>query len=948
MLTRLHRFVKPSHFAYYSTKKIAIGIRREDKNCWERRTPLTPEHVQLLVDQGCEVYVEPCNKRAFTNDEYRQVGAKIDPDLSKCNLIMALKEVPAEKLIPDKTYMFFSHTIKAQPYNMGMLDAILEKNIRLIDYEKILNKDGSRAVKFGPFAGYAGTIDTLHMLGERLLLEYDMNTPLVNIAWSKNYISLDAAKEAIQKVGDKIKRVGLPREITPLTIVVTGDGSVSKAVLEILNILPVKYVDPSELKDLWEKKEQLDNKVIYVSVATSKHMVVPKDKNMPFDEPHYFAHPEMYEPVFHENVLPYARVIINGIYWDQKYPRLATIEQTRKLIKEKRFHLLALGDITCDPKGSLEFFVKATTITNPSYIVDIETMKVSDHTLEGPGVAVMGVDHLPAEFPDTASRFFANELIKFVKPIAESDDKVPFEQQVLPEEIRTAVITSNGKLTPSYQYIPELRKKRESEYNKILLLGSGLVCKPIVDYLMKFDKNKITIADLEISKAKKLAEPFGDRANATSLDVSNSEALDRLVSSHDIVLSLVPAPMHPVVARSCINFKKNMVTASYISPEMKSLDEAAKKAGVALVNELGLDPGIDHMSLMKMLEEIREKGGKVVSFKSLCGALPEPAASNNPLGYKFSWSPDGVISASQNPALFMYDGEVQEVPGESLMSSSKELNIYPGFRFVYYPNRDSMKYIDYYGLDKNAIKTMLRGTIRYPGFNNIFRSFMALDLVNKDILVKKFPDLGNSVSWKNLIMKVTGIQEPKLSSLKLQLVQRIFSQLQKQRDKNANIGTWLRQTFGAENDEILMKEALAAVSGMEKLGMLSDEEMVTITPTSTICSCLSLLLQKKLAYKEGEADLVIMNHELIVEYPQGEKERINSYLCLYGERGGYTATEKTVGLPVAIAAQLILDGKLNVTGVHGPNIKDIYDPVLEGLEKENIKMIEEREKIIEE
>lgn len=200
---------------------MSLGIRREDKNRWERRVPLAPYHVKELIAKGIAVYVQPSNLRVFADDEYRNVGAIVQEDLSPANTIIAVKEVPPEKLLADKTYMFFSHTIKAQPSNMPMLDSIIEKNIRLIDYEKITDAKGTRLVRFGKFAGFAGMIDMLRILGERLLV-LGFSTPFLNIGYSHMYPRLDDAKRAVVALGEEIKRVGLPRALTPMTFVFTG------------------------------------------------------------------------------------------------------------------------------------------------------------------------------------------------------------------------------------------------------------------------------------------------------------------------------------------------------------------------------------------------------------------------------------------------------------------------------------------------------------------------------------------------------------------------------------------------------------------------------------------------------------------------------------------------------------------------------------------------------
>ncbi len=200
---------------------MSIGIRREDKNRWERRVPLAPKHVKELIAKGIQVYVQPSNLRVFSDDEYRAVGATVQEDLSPAHTIIAVKEVPPEKFIRDKTYMFFSHTVKAQHSNMAMLDSIISQNIRLIDYEKITDVNGARLVRFGKFAGFAGMIDMLRVLGERLLV-LGYSTPFLNIGYSHMYPRLDDAKRAVLALGDEIKRVGLPRVLSPMTFMFTG------------------------------------------------------------------------------------------------------------------------------------------------------------------------------------------------------------------------------------------------------------------------------------------------------------------------------------------------------------------------------------------------------------------------------------------------------------------------------------------------------------------------------------------------------------------------------------------------------------------------------------------------------------------------------------------------------------------------------------------------------
>lgn len=938
---------------FYTKKNPTIGIRKEDKNVWERRTPLSPRHVKQLVEEGVTVYVEPSQIRCFSDKEYVKAGAILSKNLEETDTIFAVKEVPPNLLQENKTYAFFSHTIKAQAKNMEMLDTILKKNIRLIDYERFKDNQGKRIVRSGPFAGMAGTIDGLHILGERLLMEYGLSNPFTYLSYSRNYPDLNTARNAVRNVGDMIEQYGLPKELSPLTFTITGgNGSVASGAKQILELLPHKYVQPHELESFWANKEFLSDHCIYIIITGTKDYVRPKDPSMKFDKVHYYNNPKLYEPIFHETIMPYTKVLINGMYWDWRLPRLCTNEQAKELISQNRFPLLLLEDITSDERGSFEFFAKTTPISDPAYVVNIEKNKLYDSTILGPGVLVLGCDHLPAEFPVIASEYFGDSLLPFVKNIAESDINVPFEEQDLNPIVKDAVIAANGKLTPSHQYIFQLREEYEQGgKNKILLLGSGSVAPPIIDYIMRFDDYRLTVASADLTRAVQLTNPHGGKATPILLDAKDDASLSKLIKSHDVILSLLPPPFHPKIARLCIEHKKNLITASYISPEMKSLDEQAKQAGVLLLNELGLDPGIDHMGVMKMLEEIELKNGKVISFKSFCGAIPEPKATNNPLGYKFSWSPAGVISASQASANFLYKGENVVIPGDMLMGVSRPVNLTPGFNFRMIPNRDSMKYRAFYGLDKHPLKTMIRGTIRYPGFSNIFMTFQAIGLFKDEI----FNTTNNviQIGWDEFICKVSDLKLLKDGVFQKQLLMRnllekIVQLIIIKRNNAQVLSNYVFSSFGKLSDFEIREMAKDAIIGMKKLEMLSSK-VINIQPNTTIKDIVCQHLIEKLSYEKGEQDLVFMYHEMIVEYENDPVKKIHtSSLALYGDNK-YTATALTVGYPVAIGAHLLLQGKFHgLNGVLGPNdSKQIWEPVLHILEKEGVKLHEETSELIE-
>ncbi|KAG0290418.1 saccharopine dehydrogenase (NADP+, L-glutamate-forming), partial [Dissophora globulifera] len=278
---------------------------------------------------------------------------------------------------------------------------------------------------------------------------------------------------------------------------------------------------------------------------------------------------------------------------------------------------------------------------------------------------------------------------------------------------------------------------------KILLLGSGFVAEPCVEYLCRRPENKVTIAARRLNIAQELAAAYPN-TTAIALDVADEVALDAAVAEHDLVISLIPYTNHPLVIKSAIKAKVHVVTTSYVSPAMMAYDEAAKAAGIVVMNEIGVDPGVDHLYALKTINEVHAEGGKIISFLSYCGGLPAPEASNNPLGYKFSWSSRGVLLALKNDAKFYENGEIVEYSGDDLMNSAKPIPIYPAFAFVGYPNRDSTPYKERYNIPE--AQTILRGTLRYAGFPEFVKTLVDigfLDDASQDFLAPS----ASEIAW---------------------------------------------------------------------------------------------------------------------------------------------------------------------------------------------------------
>jgi len=411
---------------------------------------LSPDQVHELVDKfNIKVIVQPAGQRKFTNEEYSNAGAVLKENLSECNIVFGVKEVPFDDLIEEKTFMFFSHTIKGQEYNMPLLKQILDKKITLIDYEPVVNEKGKRIIYFGHFAGYAGMIDSLWILGRRLKYE-GFSTPLEKIKQAVDYSSLEEAEASIAEVGNEIKDKGLPENLTPLITAFTGRGNVSKGAQIIYDLLPVRKISPSEVKTL-VKSGGYSNKVLY-SVEFYSSDIYQRTDGGEYERAHFQKHPELYKSNF-EDYLPYIAMLINGIYWSPEYDRLVTVDFIRKSFSSGgSIPLRVIGDITCDIRGSIELTLKSTRYDNPCYVFDPETGEINDGW-EGKGPVILAVDKLPTELPREATASFGSVLLPFVPSLASADFTLDFESLILPEEIKRAVITHNGKLTNNYEYL---------------------------------------------------------------------------------------------------------------------------------------------------------------------------------------------------------------------------------------------------------------------------------------------------------------------------------------------------------------------------------------------------------------------------------------------------------------------------------------------------------------
>ncbi len=429
-----------------------IGIRHEDKYLMERRVAIIPEHMaKLSRDGGLHFQVQRSPKRIFNDDEFRQAGAEIVEDLGRAPVIFGVKEMPESFFEAHKTYVFFSHVIKGQSYNMPMLQKMMDRGCQLIDYEKIADEQGRRLIFFGRFAGLAGMINSLWSLGQRWK-QYGYDTTFLKIRQSHTYDSLEEARAVISEVGFDIVHHGLPAGLGPLTIGFTGYGNVSNGAQEIAGLLPLKEISPAELLAL-SGSGDLPGNVIYKTIFKEEHLSRPKDPSMAFDLQDYYTHPEHYEDQF-EKYIPHLTVLMNCMYWDDRYPRIVTKKYLREVYREGRPRLTVIGDVTCDPDGSIECTFKGTEIEDPVFVYDPVT---DTHRMgfEGHGILDMAVDILPSELPRESSNAFSDVLYRYIQAIATADYSVSFDELDLPAPIKRALILHQGRLTPDYEYINE-------------------------------------------------------------------------------------------------------------------------------------------------------------------------------------------------------------------------------------------------------------------------------------------------------------------------------------------------------------------------------------------------------------------------------------------------------------------------------------------------------------
>jgi saccharopine dehydrogenase-like NADP-dependent oxidoreductase len=431
----------------------------------------------------------------------------------------------------------------------------------------------------------------------------------------------------------------------------------------------------------------------------------------------------------------------------------------------------------------------------------------------------------------------------------------------------------------------------------ILVIGAGRSASSLIKYLLDHSEKEqlhITIGDLSIELAQQKTNNHKN-ARAISFDVCNDEQRKKEIQQADIVISMLPAHLHIEVAKDCVFYKKNMITASYISEEMKSLDFQAKENQIVLMNEIGLDPGIDHMSAMKIMDEIRAKGGKIILFESFCGGLVAPESDTNLWNYKFTWNPRNVVLAGQGGAAkFIQEGTYKYIPYHKLYRRTEFLEVEGFGRFEAYANRDSLKYREVYGLE--AVDTCYRGTIRRVGFSKAWDVFVQLGMTDDTYIIDDSENMSNR-DFVNLFLPYHPTDSVEIK---------------------------FRHQLKIDQDDVIWDKLM-------ELDLFS-KSVVTGLKNATPAQMLEKILSYKWTLQPEDKDMIVMYHKIGYELNGAQKQIDATMVCL-GDDQIYTAMAKTVGLPVAIATLKILNGEITTSGVQLPTAKEVYLPILEELEQ---------------
>lgn len=935
--------------------QVVLTIKAEHPDrLWERRTPLAPNHVEALIQkfgQSLAVRVESSQKRIFDDESYLKAGAElVSSGTAHGDIIIAIKEIPIDHLRTrehhSKTYLFFSHTHKGQAYNLPLLKQMVTCGDQFIDWELLVDpQTGTREVSFGRLAGVAGAAEALSGYG-LFALKLGFSTPFLNLARPYTYSSTDELFSGLDRLRSVITREGYRGPI--VSVAVTGfTGRVGKGIVETLDQAGIEWMeDLAQLQDqiVQSQKFKKHHRILGYKARLEDYVVhhLAKEQEK-FDRTNYNAHPENYSSAFHDCVAPWSTLLVNGAYWSSGFPRLLSNDQLARLLKQPDHRLKGVVDVSCDFQGGLEFVDRATTIEDPyayfKYNKSTSTVVESKWDDPDASLQLVSIEILPSELARDASEEFSSAILPYLTALIQS--KLPeghIENPELLRRLENGTICGNGRLTPEHEGLSPLlqdfaghktlsnsheRIQVDQGVKNVVIFGSGLVAKPAVETLLLEPGIQVTIAAKVVEEAEKLKEQVSaknplhqDRIRIVQLDAHNDRAgVARLVKEAQVVMSLLPAAMHPLIASACLEHSTHLVTASYVSPGMAEFDDAAKSKNLIFLNELGLDPGIDHMTAVRLIQRLKrdKPDQQIKSFVSFCGGLPE--CSDGLLGYRFSWSPRGVLEAAGNPAEYLLGGKKYEISGEKLLKRKftrvgeamfdgkfKEGNL----ALEGVANRDSLGYIPRYGLDPTSLETMLRGTLRFEGFCEVMHVLKKIGLFKKDGYVQWEKDQVPT-SWDQVIERMGG-------KIKEGRVKQVLTSLG------------------------LLPELEPSTAGLRDSPKLPDpSELQKIVPIDLLCQFLS----HKLQYRPNERDLVLLSHEVRTESAKGEARFFKAELIARGDEDS-SAMAKTVGSPVAIGALALLNqGSRIPKGVVRPVEESVWDTVLSRLESEcQLEMVE--------
>lgn len=898
-----------------------IGICRELKDRWERRVPLVPDDIrQLIGEHGYEVAVQGSPLRVHSNGEYSAAGALVDDGIAGCDLVMSMNEPAAELLRPGGMYLCFGRSAPGQSFGDAFLRRLQKLGCTLFDGNAITDERGRNIVYIGRYIGLAGMIDTLWALGQRLKHEgYD--TSVAAIRQAHQYENLASARRAIIDIAEELRDRRLPSALRPLVFGFVGNDGISKGAQEIFDLLPHREITPSEL--LAGGVCSGGNEILKV-VFSEEQAIRPKDETNRVSLTEFYRHPKHFESDF-GRYLRHLSVLVNSLPRTTDATHLVAKTDIEKLWKgHDNPRLRVIGDLSGTVEGAVEIASVAALPDAPAYVYEPEADDIA-YGVDGHGPVIVSLADPACELPEEVSAGISHSLMPLLQHLANVETEAPIEKSGLPMPLRRAAILWRGRLTPACGHLRNVLKRASSEEEaeeeassafrafkntpgvgvsgkSILILGGGPLARPLVRYLLEKTHHEVVCADQTSGMAAGLVKGYS-RGKAVAIELDDRHELASLIRCADFVVSLVPYRYHIPIAELCITHRKHMVTTSYTSESMRKLDGRAREAGIMLLNEMGVIPGIDHMIAMRSIHRVVAGGGKVVALRMYGGALPAPEAGMNPLGYRYSWNMRCVLDAGRTHARQRERGGVVDVSGPDVFKCHGLVSV-PGMgTFEAYPCRDAVAYEEAYALPD--VKTMSRGTLRNPGWCS-------------------FWDKMFSLGWSSDMPRVD------LEGKAWGQIMRVL--VPGNGDLTADLCSCWNVPRGS-----------AEIRCAEWLGLLGSEK-VPVGPNNLL-DLLCEHLQRKLAYRPGERDMILMYHELVAEYPD-RLERITSTLTDYGIPNGDLAVARTVGLPIAIFLREFFAGRIRgLSGVLIPTLSEMFGPILVELESIGIRMTEHTETV---